>query len=425
MTTINYLPRLIDLKVIQYLSVFGSICIEGPKYCGKTMTSQHHCESTFLVGSPANNFSNRKLAQMDPSIILEGDTPRLIDEWQEVPAIWDAVRYVVDQRGEKGQFILTGSSTPNRKGILHSGAGRIAMIRMRPMSLYESGGSSGKVLLKDLFFNSISTVLTGEVKLPILIDYVLRGGWPGNIGTESKLAHLMPQQYIDSLINDDINRIEGKVRDLHKIHLLLRSLARNESTTVTNRTLKNDVKEQDDEDINVVTVAEYLNLFDRLFLLDNQKPFSSNIRSTVRIRQAEKKHFADPSLACALLGATPESLLSDLETLGFLFEALCVRDLKIYAEAIDAKVFHYQDYNNNEIDAVVEMRDGSWGAFEIKLGANQIDDAANTLLRIKESIEKDPKGRPPKVLCIICGLSNAAYTRPDGVHVVPITALKS
>ncbi|WP_320129701.1 DUF4143 domain-containing protein [uncultured Sphaerochaeta sp.] len=420
-----YLPRLIDVKVTQYLSAFGSVCIEGPKWCGKTMTSQHHCKSTFFVGAPANNFSNRALAQMDPSVILEGDTPRLIDEWQEVPAIWDAVRYAVDQRGEKGQFILTGSSTPNRKGILHSGAGRIAMLRLRPMSLYETGASSGKVSLKDLFDNPIPTLLTGEVNLHILIDYIIRGGWPGNIETDNKLAHLVPQQYIDALINEDINRMDGVTRDLKKIRLLLRSLARNESTCATNRTLKNDIKEIDDKDIDIATVAEYLNLFERLFLLDNQKPFSSNIRSSVRVKQSEKRHFSDPSLACALLGATPATLFADLETLGFLFEALCVRDLRIYAETNDAKLFHYQDYNNNEIDAVVEMPDGTWGAFEIKLGANQIDKAAKNLLRIKKGIEKDPKGKPPKMLCIICGLSNAAYVRPDGVYVVPITALKN
>lgn len=420
----QYLPRLIDMKVTQYLSAFGSVCIEGPKWSGKTMTSQHHCNSSFFVGSPENNFSNRALAQIDPSIILEGDTPRLIDEWQEVPAIWDAVRYAVDQRGKKGQFILTGSSTPNRKGILHSGAGRIAMLRMRPMSLYESGASSGIVSLKDLLNKSIKTSLTGEVNLRLLIEHIIRGGWPENIETEFKLAQLVPQQYVNTIINEDINRIDGRNRDLNKIRLLLRSLARNESTSATNRTLRNDIKDVDEEDINVVTVAEYLNLFERLFLLDNQKPFSSNIRSSVRVKQSEKRHFCDPSLACALLGATPETLLADLKTLGFLFEALCVRDLKIYAEANDAKVFHYQDYNNKEIDAVVEMRDGSWGAFEIKLGANQIDNAANNLLQIKEGIEKDPKGKPPKVLCILSGLSNAVYLRPDGVYVVPITALR-
>lgn len=420
----QYMPRLIDMKVTQYLSAFGSVCIEGPKWCGKTMTSQHHCNSSFFVGLPENNFSNRALAQINPSIILEGDPPRLIDEWQEVPAIWDAVRYAVDQRGKTGQFILTGSSTPNRKGILHSGVGRIAMLRMRPMSLYESGASSGIVSLKDLLNKSIKTSLTGEVNLRLLIEHIIRGGWPGNIETEFKLAQLVPQQYINTIINEDINRIDGRNRDLNKIRLLLRSLARNESTSATNRTLRNDIKDIDEEDIDVVTVAEYLNLFERLFLLDNQKPFSSNIRSSVRVKQSEKRHFCDPSLACALLGATPETLLADLKTLGFLFEALCVRDLKIYAEANDAKVFHYQDYNNKEIDAVVEMRDGSWGAFEIKLGANQIDNAANNLLQIKEGIEKDPKGKPPKVLCILSGLSNAVYLRPDGVYVVPITALR-
>ena len=213
-------------------------------------------------------------------------------------------------------------------------------------------------------------------------------------------------------------------RDLHKVRLLLRSLARNESTSASNKTLKNDNKEQDDEDINVETIAEYLGVFERFFLLDNQKPFHPNIRSSVRIKQLEKRHFCDPSLACALLGATEKSLLADLETLGFLFEALCERDLRIYAESNDAKLYHYQDYNDNEIDAVVEMPDGSWGAFEIKLGANQLDAAAEKLLKIKSGIEKDPKGKPPKILCIVCGLSNATYVRPDGVIVVPITALK-
>jgi len=219
--------------------------------------------------------------------------------------------------------------------------------------------------------------------------------------------------------------VDDTSRDLHKVRLLLRSLARNESTSASNKTLKNDIKEQDDENINVETIAEYLGVFERLFLLDNQKPFHPNIRSSVRIKQLEKRHFCDPSLACALLGATEKSLLADIETLGFLFEALCERDLRIYAESNDAKLYHYQDYNDNEIDAVVEMPDGSWGAFEIKLGANQLDAAADKLLQIKNAIEKDPKGKPPKILCIVCGLSNAAYVRPDGVIVVPITALKN
>ncbi|MFA5546505.1 MAG: DUF4143 domain-containing protein [Sphaerochaetaceae bacterium] len=420
----SYLPRLIDRKITKYLQAFGAVCIEGPKWCGKTMTSMHHSKSNFFVGSPTGNFSNRKLAMMDPSLILEGDSPRLIDEWQDVPSIWDAVRHEIDQREGKGHFILTGSSTPNSKGVLHSGAGRIAKLRMRPMSLFEMGYSSGSVSLAGIFSGDVKAKITGDVDLREIIRFIICGGWPENIAVDYEFARLLPKQYIEAVVDSDINRIDGKTRNLDKIRLLLRSLARNESTTATNRALKNDIKEIDDEDIDVETVAEYLNLFERLFLLDNQRPFSTNIRSSVRVKQSVKRHFSDPSLACALLGTTEEALLSDLETLGFLFEALCERDLNIYAEANDAKLFHYQDYQDNEIDAVVEMPNGSWGAFEIKLGAHQLDDAAEKLLRIKSTIESEPKGRPPKILGVICGLSNAAYIRPDGVHVIPITALK-
>lgn len=424
MDTKPYLPRLIDRKISKYLNAFGAICIEGPKWCGKTRTSLHHSKSSFYVGSAAGNFSNRQLALADPSLILDGDSPRLIDEWQEVPSIWDAVRYEVDKRGEKGQFILTGSSTPNDKGFFHSGAGRIAILRMRPMSLFEMGLSSGLVSLRELFTGESKTVLTGDVDLRNIIQYIIRGGWPGNIDIEFEYAQLLPIEYINAVLTRDISRMDDKARNLKKIQLLLRSLARNESTTVTIRALKNDIKEVDNEDIDVDTVAEYLNVFERLFLLDNQPPFSTNIRSSVRIKQAVKRHFCDPSLACALLGANQETLLADLETLGFLFEALCERDLKIYAEANDAKLYHYQDYQDNEIDAVVEFSDGSWGAFEIKLGAHQLDSAAKKLLQIKSSIEEEPKGRAPKVMGVICGLANAAYIRPDGVHVIPITALR-
>ena len=234
----------------------------------------------------------------------------------------------------------------------------------------------------------------------------------------------MPTQYLNAVIDDDVFRIDGIKRNAMKMRLLLRSLARNESTTVTNRTLKNDIKEIDDEDMDADTVKEYLDIFNRLFITDNQQPFSTSVRSSVRIKQAVKRHFVDPSLACALLKLTPERLLNDLETLGFLFEALCARDLKIYAESFDASLYHYQDYQGREIDAVIELKDGRWCAFEIKLGANQIDSAAISLLKIKEEFEKDPKGKPPCVLCVICGLANAAYQRPDGVFVVPITALR-
>lgn len=420
----DYRPRLIDNIIDSYLEAFGAVCVEGPKWCGKTWTSSYHCKSEIMLGNPDGNFQNRQLAQMSPSLVLEGETPRLIDEWQEVPQLWDAVRYKVDQSGNKGQFILTGSATPNHKGILHSGAGRIAKLRMRPMSLFESGNSSGDISLKDICEGRIEPKISGEVDLRKLIDFIIRGGWPANQETTLKQAAYLPIQYIRAVLDDDVYRIDNVKRDKHKMELLLRSLARNEATTVTNKKLKNDIKEIDDEDIDVETVSAYLDVFQRLFLTDNQKPFEAKLRSSIRIKQAEKRHLSDPSLAAALLNATPEMLLNDLNTLGFLFEALCEKDLKIYAESFDAELYHYQDYNNNEMDAVIAMPDGKWCGFEIKLGANQIDMAAENLIKIKNEI-KASGGIAPDSLCVICGLSNAAYQRPDGVFVVPITALRN
>lgn len=420
----DYRPRLIDNIIDSYLEAFGAVCVEGPKWCGKTWTSSYHCKSEIMLGNPDGNFQNRQLAQMSPSLVLEGETPRLIDEWQEVPQLWDAVRYKVDQSGNKGQFILTGSATPNHKGILHSGAGRIAKLRMRPMSLFESGNSSGDISLKDICEGRIEPKISGEVDLRKLIDFIIRGGWPANQETTLKQAAYLPIQYIRAVLDDDVYRIDNVKRDKHKMELLLRSLARNEATTVTNKKLKNDIKEIDDEDIDVETVSAYLDVFQRLFLTDNQKPFEAKLRSSIRIKQAEKRHLSDPSLAAALLNATPEMLLNDLNTLGFLFEALCERDLKIYAESFDAELYHYQDYNNNEMDAVIAMPDGKWCGFEIKLGANQIDMVAENLIKIKNEI-KASGGIAPDSLCVICGLSNAAYQRPDGVFVVPITALRN
>lgn len=420
----GYRPRVIDKKLDLYLSAFGAVCIEGPKWCGKTWTASCYSKSEILIGDPSGGFQNRKLAELSPSLVLEGENPRLIDEWQEVPPLWDAVRHQVDQRTDKGQFILTGSATPNHKGILHSGAGRIAKLRMRPMSLYESGDSSGKVSLEALCGGGFTPVMTGEVDLKKLIELIVRGGWPGALGLTVKQASLLPSEYLGAVLDDDVYRIDGIRRDTSKMRLLLRSLARNESTTASNKTLCSDIKAADGEDIDPGTEAAYLDIFNRLFITDNQPPFAAKIRSSARVRLAEKRHFSDPSLACALLNATPERLLNDLETLGFLFEALCERDLKIYAEAFDACLYHYQDYANREIDAVIELPDGRWCAFEIKLGAHQIDAAAENLKKIQSNMANIPGGKPAATLCVICGMSNAAYRRDDGVFVVPITALK-
>lgn len=425
MTQTEYLPRLIDQQVETYLQTFGAVCIEGPKWCGKTWTSAHHSKSAINIGDPAGNFQNRQLAELSPELVLEGDTPRLIDEWQEVPPLWDAVRYKVDQTSVRGKFILTGSATPNHKGILHSGAGRIGRLRMRPMALYENGVSSGQVSLEALCQGKLSPVMTGEVSLETLVDAIVRGGWPGSLGLSLAQAALLPLEYLHAIINDDVYRIDGIKRDTAKMRLLLRSLARNESTTATNRTLVRDIKAVDDADIDANTVASYLDIFRRLFLIDDQPPFAANIRSSVRLKQAEKRHLCDPSLACALLGATPASLIGDLETLGFLFEALCERDLRIYAESFGGQMYHYQDYKGQEVDAVIERPDGQWCAIEIKLGAGQIDAAAANLLKLRAQIADEPQGKPPVVCAVVCGMANAAYKRPDGVFVVPLTALKN
>ena len=421
----SYLPRLIDAQLDDYLAAFGAVCIEGPKWCGKTWTASYHCSSEIYIGDPAGGFQNRHMAELAPSLVLEGSAPRLIDEWQEVPPLWDAVRFAVDQSPEKGRFVLTGSATPNHKGILHSGAGRIARLRMRPMSLFESGDSGGAVSLKQLCRGEITPVMTGDVDLRDLIRLIVRGGWPGSLGLPMKDAARIPEEYLHAIIDDDVYRMDGIRRDTGKMELLLRSLARNESTTVSNKTLIRDISGTDAEVLDDNTVSAYLDIFRRLFITDNQPPFAPGLRSSVRVKQAEKRHLADPSLACSLLKVTEESLLGDLNTLGFLFESLCERDLRIYAESFGGKLYHYQDYRNREIDAVVESTDGGWSAFEIKLGAHQVDAAAEGLLKIRDEMLQSPDSNPPAVLCVICGMSNAAYQRPDGVFVVPITQLRN
>lgn len=423
MELINYRSRIIDAKIESLLNAFGAVCIEGPKWCGKTWTAIRHSQSQLFLGDPSGGFQNRRLAQINPDLVLTGDYPHLVDEWQEVPSIWDAVRFKVDSLARKGLFILTGSATPNHKGVLHSGTGRIARVSMSPMSLYESGDSNGNVSLMDLFNGTQQDALTGNVDLMHLINLTIRGGWPAAIGVPDEVAFELPKSYIDAVIQDDVYRIDGVKRDNRKMHLLLRSLARNESTTATNKKLKDDIRDIDNQDIDLNTISEYLNIFRRLFILDNQLPFSPNIRSSIRVKQAEKRHFVDPSLACAVLGASSSMLINDLQTYGFMFEALCERDLKIYAQAHGAQLFHYQDYNNFEIDAIVQLPDGRWGAFEIKLGMNQVDEAAENLLRLRETTTQK-QGTAPTVLCVISGMSNAAYKRPDGIYVVPITALK-
>lgn len=419
----EYKARVIDKKIDTYLKIFGAVLIEGPKWCGKTRTSRFHSQSQFFLANPKGNFNNKRIAEMDPDLVLDGSTPRLIDEWQEAPAIWDAVRGRVDRSMEKGQFLLTGSATVNKERYIHTGTGRIARLRRRPMSLFEYGVSDGKVSLKNICENHTNDLLTGDINLRRIIDLVLIGGWPATRNRTVDEGVLVSREYRKSVLNEDIYKTDNIKRDKHKFELLLRSLARNEATTATNRVLKNDIKEKDLDDINTDTISDYLDLVRRLYLTEDIPPFANSIRSSLRVKQSEKHHFVDSSIPCALLNLTEDKLRNDLELLGFLFESLVERDLLTYSENRNAKLYHYQDYKNQERDAVIEREDGSWCGIEIKLGANQIDNAAQNLVKINDSICK-AGGIPAKSLCVICGLTNAAYMRKDGVYVVPITSLK-
>ncbi len=420
----KYKIRIVDSLVERYLRLFGAICIEGPKWCGKTWTSSYHSKSEFLVGDPSGNFSNRKLAEIEPYTVLEGETPRLIDEWQEVPHIWDASRAFVDDSGKKGQLILTGSSTPQDKGILHSGTGRIKSIRMNTMSLYESGDSQGIISLKDLCENKFSAKTLEETKLSKLAYLIVRGGWPGNIDVSEIDCAELAKSYMENVIKTDLRKLDRDIEyNEHKAKLILKSLARNESTTASNETILKDIIENDTQSISKNTLKKYLDAFERMFIINNQEPFSPNIRSSLRVKQMEKRHFSDPAMACAMLKLTPKKLMNDLNTFGFMFEAMVERDLSIYAQSIDGKLFHYQDYKGNEIDAIIELNDGSWCAFEIKLGLNNAEDGAKNLVKVCQNIV-DNGGKAPLIKCVIYGSGNMAYKNSDGVYIIPITSLK-
>ena len=421
----NYKPRIVDELIKRDLKIFGAICVEGPKWCGKTWTSSFHANSEFLVGDPSGNFSNRMLAEVEPYTVLKGDTPRLIDEWQEVPSLWDATRSFVDLNNEKGQIILTGSSTPVNKGILHSGTGRIKSIRMNTMSLYESGDSSGDISLKDLCNNKFESKLFEETNLEKLAYLIARGGWPGNIGVAESDCAELANGYMDNVIKTDLKQLDKDIDyNEHKAKLILKSLARNESTTVSNQKVLDDIIENDDTSISKNTLVKYLNAFNRMFLFNNQEPFSPNIRSQLRVKQMEKRHFSDPAMACAMLKLTPKKMMNDLKTFGFMFESMVERDLSIYAQALNATLFHYQDYKDNEIDAVIELDDGNWCAFEIKLGINKAEEGSKNLIKVCKDIVENG-GKEPILKCVIYGVGNAAYKDANGVYIIPITALKA
>lgn len=423
LTKEGYIPRLVDSELERCLSLFGAVCITGPKWCGKTWAAYNCCNSAILIADPKGNYQNRRLAMMDPALIFKSDLPQLIDEWQDVPGIWDAVRYRVDDTGKKGMYVLTGSATPNRGGFVHSGTGRIKEIHMRTMTLLERGLSDGRVSLNGLFDRQEFSFLTEEVELIDVIDYTVHGGWPGVRGMTSDASLEVAKGYIETLVKNDIS-FDGVSRDSAKMLRLIRSLARNESTVATKKALKKDMLEnQDDTQIADNTLDDYLSVLEKLYFTDFQQAFDPNMRSSVRVGKTPKRHLADPSLTAAAMGMNAESYINDLNSFGFLFEALCVHDLKVYATMHGGKVMHYRDGDGNEIDAVVEMPDGRWGAFEIKTGAHEIDAGAESLLKIDRKIRNQENGRPPEFLCVICGMTNAVYLREDGVYVIPPTVL--
>ncbi len=424
----GYKPRIVDGQIASMMKIYGAVCIEGPKWCGKTWASRNHAVSAAYIGDPAGNFMNKQLAEMDPSLVLEGEYPRLIDEWQVVPPIWDAVRFKVDQIGKKGIYLLTGSSTPVHKGELHSGSGRIGKIRMRTMSLFESGNSTGDVSIMDLFEDSLESKTTGEIKLSELINFVVRGGWPGSQGLQINESMKISKDYLLN-IPEDMERIDGVKRDIKKVAALLRALGRSESNMTSKNSLQKDIEEyaedrNDNSSASVDTITDYLDCFNKLFLTEDQPAFESKLRSSVKALKKPKRHFADPSLAVAAIGATPDMLMKDLNTLGYLFEALCVRDLRVYADYHDAQIYHYYDEKDNEVDVIIELEDGRWGMFEVKIGFNQVEDASQKLLSIRDKFVSESKS-DPSFMCVICGMANAAYRRPDGVFVVPLTALRN
>ena len=420
LTKKGYKERLIDKLIAENLQIFGAISLEGPKWCGKTWTAENHAESEIKIAENRGPLTNRDYVLADVSRALVGDSPHLIDEWQEVPQIWDSVRSDLDSHPGHGRYILTGSSVPRREEYIHSGTGRIAKLKMRTMTLFETGDSDGSVSLRELMLGKLEMSEKRDVELEQLVDFVVRGGWPAAMGVDPEDYGLIPREYIESAI-EDACRLDGKQRDREKMTMLIKSLSRNESTVVSNETVKNDMRSYDDESISNDTYYDYSDCLDRIHLLEDTPSFKANFRSNVRIGKKPKRHLTDVSLAVAALGLNHKKLMGDLNTFGFMFESLCEHDLQIYAECAGGSLYHYRDDSGREVDAIVESEDGSWGAFEIKLGAGQIDDAAEHLLRMRDVFES--RGNTPFVLCVISGLSNWAYRRPDGVFVVPITSL--
>jgi predicted AAA+ superfamily ATPase len=417
----TYLPRVCDTELQQALATMGAVLIEGAKWCGKTSTAAHVAQSILLMQDPDNATSYQQMAETKPSLLLKGENPRLIDEWQVAPVLWDAVRFEVDKRGEPGQFILTGSAVPADNVTAHTGTGRFARILMHPMSLYESKESNGTVSLTDLFNGNHDIEGVSDLSIEQIAFAICRGGFPASIGKPDKTALRMPVDYVESIINQDISRVDGVEKNPNRVRLLLRSLARNIATQASVQTILNDV-EATEASISDKTISTYYNALRRVFVAEPMPAWSPSLRSKAAIRTSPKHHFVDPSIATAVMRINPAGVLKDFEYFGFLFESLCARDVRVYAQHNDGEVFHYRDKSGLETDLIVQLRDGRWGAVEVKLGNKQIDEAAKNLLKLKEKIDTG-KMREPSFLMVLTG-GQFAFRRKDGVLNVPIGCLK-
>ena len=420
----DYRKRLIDDKIDRYLKIFGAISIQGPKWCGKTWTSLKHANSVSYMTEK----SPRDLAKVDPKYIFNQDRPQLIDEWQLVPSIWDAVRHECDSDHDKGKFILTGSTSLSKEEredeIFHSGTGRIAIMKMNPMSLYESGDSTWDVSIEEMFSGNVNCKYIRKVELDELAKLIIRGGWPENIDKEGDDIEVIPRSYIESVITRDINERKDKKRDSNKMRMLIRYLSRNETTIAGNDTIVKDIEEFENTDDLIasrLTVADYVSVLDDLYLTANQEAFSINYRSSKRIGKSPKRHLVDPSLACASLDLTVVKLLNDHETFGLLFEALVERDLRIYMDYLDGHLYHFRDnVSGDEVDSILEFRDGEYAAVEIKLSDGSVEDAKKSLMTFYKNVNKKPK-----FMCIIVGHYEAVIQdKETGIYIIPITSLR-
>ena len=421
----RYKQRIADRILQRKVLGKGAVLIEGPKWCGKTTTAKQLAKSFLDLGDSAILKQSTALIDISPQTLLKGDTPRLIDEWQALPSIWDSIRSEVDRRGEPSQFILTGSSVlPEADETIHSGTGRFATIKMRPMSLYESGESTGTVSLKELFECDSIEVQQNDLELEDIAYLTCRGGWPWATLISREVALDQAFDYFDSVVKKDILRVDKVKRSAERAKLLLRSYARNISQQVSYGTIRKDMLSNDASTLDEDTVADYIKALKKLFVIEDLAAWNPNIRSKAAIRTSDTRHFVDPSIGTAALGLGPQDLINDLKSFGFFFEDMVVRDLRVYAEALDDELYHYRDSNGLECDTVLHRRNGSYALLEVKLGGEQnIEEGAMSMISLAKNIDTD-KTPSPSFMAVIVGVGQYAYQRKDGVYVIPIGCLR-